>query len=450
MIRLTRLDNVEYQSLRREYLKQLVENMVVAFDVADVLDDDTRKEKKGKTAETYEKLRKSCKKLSDYLFDENGNVHRKRLQLLLVGPEEMPRSFGGMGECPASMRSVFEHIISGDEWSNGSWHNVLAGGLWTIQTPDEREAIQAVFRYPKMNEDKGDKDNMAYWIVNRLKAETCPFCNRMYTKTLMMSKNNARIRPELDHFYPKSKYPYLAVSLFNLIPICSYCNKQKSDYAEMYTRSRKYRYSIIYPYDEAFNDEQGKRRASFRLVPGRQNGSCLNYYKTMIGESTDFTVEIRPTNYGEGVEFETPCTVLTQTDIEERFSVKTMNGKVSDSEESTYWTRVRNSINRLRLEKLYNTHELEIALLLKNRYQYNKIGVEMILRSVFEKEELTLDDQVINWRVRSMLYFGFLDQEQWGYSPLNKLKRDILEQMDEMEAFDTNDGGEFGDRQRNT
>ncbi len=34
---------------------------------------------------------------------------------------------------------------------------------------------------------------------------------------------------ELDHYYPKSKYPFLCVSFFNLIPICPSCNKSKKD-----------------------------------------------------------------------------------------------------------------------------------------------------------------------------------------------------------------------------
>ena len=34
---------------------------------------------------------------------------------------------------------------------------------------------------------------------------------------------------ELDHYYPKSKYPFLCVSFYNLIPICSSCNKAKKD-----------------------------------------------------------------------------------------------------------------------------------------------------------------------------------------------------------------------------
>ncbi|TCL67476.1 hypothetical protein EV196_10232 [Mariniflexile fucanivorans] len=32
------------------------------------------------------------------------------------------------------------------------------------------------------------------------------------------------IKPELDHYYPKSLYPYFGVSFYNLIPSCQSCN----------------------------------------------------------------------------------------------------------------------------------------------------------------------------------------------------------------------------------
>lgn len=38
-----------------------------------------------------------------------------------------------------------------------------------------------------------------------------------------------KARPQFDHFYPKSKYPYLALSFYNLVPSCAVCNLAKSD-----------------------------------------------------------------------------------------------------------------------------------------------------------------------------------------------------------------------------
>jgi len=65
----------------------------------------------------------------------------------------------------------------------------------------------------------------AYDFVLKLGLKTCPYCNRNYTFVVKKGK----LRPEIDHFYPKTIYPYLAVNFFNLIPSCQTCNKTKSN-----------------------------------------------------------------------------------------------------------------------------------------------------------------------------------------------------------------------------
>ena len=35
---------------------------------------------------------------------------------------------------------------------------------------------------------------------------------------------NTRVKPQIDHFLPKSDYPYLALNYYNLIPSCIPCN----------------------------------------------------------------------------------------------------------------------------------------------------------------------------------------------------------------------------------
>jgi len=54
-------------------------------------------------------------------------------------------------------------------------------------------------------------------IVN----DVCPYCNRSYITIL---SREGKIKPQIDHFYPTSIYPFFAVSYFNLIPSCSTCN----------------------------------------------------------------------------------------------------------------------------------------------------------------------------------------------------------------------------------
>lgn len=56
---------------------------------------------------------------------------------------------------------------------------------------------------------------------------TCPFCNE-YPVKIIERKNRLGGKPtlhfDLDHFYPQHRYPYLALSFYNHIPSCKYCN----------------------------------------------------------------------------------------------------------------------------------------------------------------------------------------------------------------------------------
>lgn len=64
------------------------------------------------------------------------------------------------------------------------------------------------------------------WLAQSLNVLVCPYCNRQYTFTV---DGAHKIRPQFDHFYPKSLYPYLALSFYNLIPCCPVCNHTKGE-----------------------------------------------------------------------------------------------------------------------------------------------------------------------------------------------------------------------------
>ncbi len=64
----------------------------------------------------------------------------------------------------------------------------------------------------------------AYDLAKHLDIPTCPYCNRMYTKTVIKKSGKKVTRPAFDHWFPKSKYPLLALSFHNLIPSCTVCN----------------------------------------------------------------------------------------------------------------------------------------------------------------------------------------------------------------------------------
>ena len=56
-------------------------------------------------------------------------------------------------------------------------------------------------------------------FINATKLKICPYCGNDKVK------ESDRTKTEIDHFLPKRKYPLFAVSYFNLIPSCVFCNK---------------------------------------------------------------------------------------------------------------------------------------------------------------------------------------------------------------------------------
>ncbi|MFN5983258.1 MAG: hypothetical protein ACK476_15605 [Fluviicola sp.] len=55
-------------------------------------------------------------------------------------------------------------------------------------------------------------------FINDLNVKVCVYCNRNYITV------SNKVRPQIDHFFPVSIYPFLACSYFNLIPCCELCN----------------------------------------------------------------------------------------------------------------------------------------------------------------------------------------------------------------------------------
>lgn len=75
--------------------------------------------------------------------------------------------------------------------SNRNWYGYELGNSRTITKLSYKDAI---------------------YQTNRQTMRVCPYCD---------GSNDS---PELDHYYPKRHYPFLACSPWNLIPSCSVCN----------------------------------------------------------------------------------------------------------------------------------------------------------------------------------------------------------------------------------
>lgn len=423
MIRMRPFNKMSYNELRDAYLKQLVAARAVTFNDEDVLDT-TKTSRQRRTSKTWKLLKESgdrFERLKDFLFP-NGKeeINRKNLQRLLAGPEEAPASLDGNGS-DDSLRQYFEKVIQ---------------NIGTFEEDSENEVCKKIFRYDALKyEKKCQEESTAYWLQRQLEVKVCPYCNRMYTTTLF---GEHRIRPDFDHFYPQSKYPYLAVSLFNLIPSCSMCNRKKSNKAEVFTEEKGENFSsIIYPYDESFDEPQ--RRISFRVISSKK--------EVMMGQSNEFVIELQPKDYSDKLEFHNTGGILAKTDIETRFEHKSKLSLTKEDAdvtkgESQFWNRAKGSINLLLIENFYNEHKEEIMALLRNHYQYNQDSIELIMKTLVRARYPAASKQEIKSFARGMLYFAFLDYEEWGNSPLNKLKRDILEQLDEIEDTRIDDNKE--------
>lgn len=118
----------------------------------------------------------------------------------------------------------------------------------------------------------------AYVFVKELGLKTCPYCNRNYT--FIVDEKSGRLRPELDHFYPKSLYPFLAMSFYNLIPSCSICNHTKKD-------KDSFDLNLINPYD--INNENIK----FTYIPSSIDFTNVESKKY---DFENFDIEFTQTN----------------------------------------------------------------------------------------------------------------------------------------------------------
>ena len=85
------------------------------------------------------------------------------------------------------------------------------------------KAIEYVFNYDSFISKTINRYN-AYDLANYLEINTCTYCNRNYTNTVITKNKEKIIRPQFDHFFDKDSNPLLALSFYNLIPSCSICN----------------------------------------------------------------------------------------------------------------------------------------------------------------------------------------------------------------------------------
>ena len=99
------------------------------------------------------------------------------------------------------------------------------GNAKTIR--DFNEELLKAFNYT------GYRSSLLPLLASKLNIKCCPYCNMHYTLVVpagSRGKSSKMIAEfQFDHFFSKSDYPLLSMSLYNLIPACANCNFSKSD-----------------------------------------------------------------------------------------------------------------------------------------------------------------------------------------------------------------------------
>lgn len=90
--------------------------------------------------------------------------------------------------------------------------------------------------FNKIKEIEAEYSWSPYEYIKYLRLNVCPYCNRQYLT--LFEGINKKVRPDLDHFYCQSYFPYFSISIFNLIPCCKVCN-QSIKIAKKFIRTTK-------------------------------------------------------------------------------------------------------------------------------------------------------------------------------------------------------------------
>lgn len=174
--------------------------------------------------------------------------------------------------------------------------------------------------------------NERHSLLFNLNIEVCPYCNRNFISKY--EKNgNLKTTADLDHFYPKSVFQFLSLSLHNFVPACQICNSRfKLDKG----------IEIINPYTEKIDYNQ------FKFKHNLNSYSKLSIF---FDENNDFDIKIECQN-----------------------------------------NKYLNNIELFELEKLYNTHKSLVAEIVYKKEAYNN-SYQELFNNLFDEINLSENEK---------------------------------------------------------
>ncbi len=155
---------------------------------------------------------------------------------------------------------------------------------------EAKDKIKEIFNYEGNNQNK----KITPFFTENFNFRTCFYCNKDFIANFEKEKQNLVSTFQLDHFYDKDTYPYLALSFYNLIPSCPTCNssKVKGTY-NTFTRDNRMKEfkneTCIAPNSENFDFHQ---KVKFKLL---LDDSCKNLH-IKSKDDIDITLKEQFTN----------------------------------------------------------------------------------------------------------------------------------------------------------
>lgn len=148
----------------------------------------------------------------------------------------------------ANKKEIDKYIINYKEYLNSQ--NIEFQSIEKMREGKKRnKVLKALLSLHNTYENFASEWNEK--IVDAIGTRTCLYCNREY-----VIKYSNKTTAELDHFYPRSLYPFLSISFYNLIPSCKNCNSKFKGDADTFLPENR----ILYPYAQKLNDNM-----SFKL-----------------------------------------------------------------------------------------------------------------------------------------------------------------------------------------
>ena len=322
---------------------------------------------KEKHSEWYEEnilpnIEKACEILKNYVEDNEESSIEKYLDLL--------NKIRNKGKDFVIQKELFldyenkeiEEIMKKE---NKKSKSTLEMCFETLSIPEEYLPNQ-LFCYKKLQD--GNKDWGRHKLLFLMGIEVCPYCQRNY-----INSYDEKTTADLDHFYSKSLYPFLALSLYNFIPSCQVCNSRFKGYKD--------KGISVYPYKESFDELGVKFKTSKEAI-----------YEILGEKNSDFSVKIDCKN-------------------------------IEDKEKEN---KVKNSIKNLGLDKVYEkSHNQYIQDLLYTIEKYPENYLEAC-GEMFENDN--------DKKKQLEEYFKDIVKESYrkrieNREPLAKLTKDILEEF---------------------